>query len=447
MRETKYRIEHFAFYDHSGIARHLERMAEKGWMLEKIGAFSWHYRRVPPQRQRFAVTYYPKATRFDPGPPEELAQFYDLCAHTGWTLVAASAQMQIFSNDQGSPIPLETDPTLAVETVHRSMKRVLWCRAVVLIGALFLLLTGVAEAFQDPLALLSSGRSLFFTLVGLLAVPLGAAELWRYLSWHAAAVQAAEKGAFLETKSHRVPQMAVAVVLLAGLLVWVATDSPNEWIETVLCLVGVTVALCLRQILRDRGTMAETNQSIVWGLVLYVGLMAGALTGGSDLFGLERTTVDHWLNTPPLAVGELTEPNEQDEAWGDLCWGQESLFLGSYIYGKLHVNFAGVRQDVDVTSLRYRLVAPKLPGFYGLSERVLASDWEPHRQWKYREESPAEPWGAQRAYRLVEEAEAAQGTQRYLLCYPGVLVDISFAWPPSEEQMALVGERLGGIQL
>ena len=48
---------------------------------------------------------------------------------------------------------------------------------------------------------------------------------------------------------------------------------------------------------------------------------------------------------------------------------------------------------------------------------------------------------------LVEEAEAAQGTQRYLLCYPGVLVDISFDWPPNEEQMALVGERLGGIQL
>ena len=38
MRETKCRIEHFAFYDHSGIARHLERMAEMGWMLEKIGA-------------------------------------------------------------------------------------------------------------------------------------------------------------------------------------------------------------------------------------------------------------------------------------------------------------------------------------------------------------------------------------------------------------------------
>ncbi len=40
MRETKYRIEHFAFYDHSGIARHLERMAEKGWMLEKESGLS-----------------------------------------------------------------------------------------------------------------------------------------------------------------------------------------------------------------------------------------------------------------------------------------------------------------------------------------------------------------------------------------------------------------------
>ena len=34
----KYRYEYplYAFYDHTGMARHLEKMAQKGWMLEKI---------------------------------------------------------------------------------------------------------------------------------------------------------------------------------------------------------------------------------------------------------------------------------------------------------------------------------------------------------------------------------------------------------------------------
>ncbi len=447
MKDSKRRIELFAMYDHSGIARHLERMAEKGWMLEKITAFSWHYRRVPPQRQRFAVTYYPKATPYDPGPPEELAQYYDLCAHTGWTLVATDAQMQIFSNPQSSPIPLETDPGLAVETIHRSMKGWIVGTAVILVISLFLLLSGVFEAFQDPLALLSSGQALFFALVGLLATPLTAAELWRYLSWRAAAVQAAAQGVFLETKSVRLPQMVAAGLLLAGLGVWIATASPGEWMSTVLGLLGVAIGLLLRQILRDRGTMAETNQSIVWGLVLFVGLAAGALAGSGPWTSIERTTVDHWLHEPPLAVADFAVPIGQDKTWGDLCWGEESPLLGSYTYGKLRVNFMGVRQDVDVNTLRYTLTAPKLPGLYGLCEAMMARPWEPPRQWQYREEVPAQAWGAQRAYQLVEETEVAQGTQHYLLCYPHVLVDISFAWPVNEVQMALVGEKLGNIRL
>jgi hypothetical protein len=36
MKDTKRRFEAFAFYDHTGMAAHLEKMALKGWFLERF---------------------------------------------------------------------------------------------------------------------------------------------------------------------------------------------------------------------------------------------------------------------------------------------------------------------------------------------------------------------------------------------------------------------------
>ena len=40
MKETKRRMEFFPFYDRTGIAKHLEKMASEGWLLEKISTFT-----------------------------------------------------------------------------------------------------------------------------------------------------------------------------------------------------------------------------------------------------------------------------------------------------------------------------------------------------------------------------------------------------------------------
>lgn len=41
MRKTKLRMEPYSFFDHTGISAHLERMARKGWMIDKIANYGW----------------------------------------------------------------------------------------------------------------------------------------------------------------------------------------------------------------------------------------------------------------------------------------------------------------------------------------------------------------------------------------------------------------------
>ena len=37
MKDTKRRLEVFSFYDRAHIERHLEAMAARGWLLERMG--------------------------------------------------------------------------------------------------------------------------------------------------------------------------------------------------------------------------------------------------------------------------------------------------------------------------------------------------------------------------------------------------------------------------
>ena len=55
MRKRTIRLEPYSFFNHTGIAAHLERMAEKGWMLVKIANYGWIYHRTEPARLHFSA--------------------------------------------------------------------------------------------------------------------------------------------------------------------------------------------------------------------------------------------------------------------------------------------------------------------------------------------------------------------------------------------------------
>ena len=93
MKQTKRRMETLSFYDRTGVERHLQKMAAEGWMIDRVDAFGWRYRRIEPQKLHFAVTYYPKASEFDPGPTAGQQVYHALSEQTGWRYVTSWAQI------------------------------------------------------------------------------------------------------------------------------------------------------------------------------------------------------------------------------------------------------------------------------------------------------------------------------------------------------------------
>ena len=158
MRDTKRRLELYSFFNHTGIAAHLEDMAQKGWMIEKITGFGWVYRRIEPKRLHFSVSYYARASEFDPQPSEGQREFQEFCEHTGWKLACSSAQLQIFYNDQPDPTPIETDPKLELEAIHASAKKGFLLPYFLLLAVAVVQVATVPEAARVVTALKTRSR-------------------------------------------------------------------------------------------------------------------------------------------------------------------------------------------------------------------------------------------------------------------------------------------------
>ena len=109
------------YFDHTTMEQHFEKMARKGWILDRMGIF-WHYRRSEPKELRYAVGYFPGSGVYAPPTGEELT-FEEYCQIAGWELAAEHGALKIFCNEREDPVPLETQADIQVENIRKGSRR------------------------------------------------------------------------------------------------------------------------------------------------------------------------------------------------------------------------------------------------------------------------------------------------------------------------------------
>lgn len=454
MRETKRQMTLYSFYDHTGLERHFERMAEQGWLLCGSGQYTWHYRRIEPKQLTFCVCYYPRATIFDPLPSVSQEEFYDFCAHTGWTLAASSAQLQVFYNERENPTPIETDPALEVDAIHRSAKKSflqshgLSAAAALLIIGLFLFLLS-----REPILTLANPSLLMSTLAFTLVLLNCTVEVSTYFLWRRRALRAAERGEFLPTHSHVWFQWILLAAALPLAIWWFALMAGNGMGgSAVVVLAGVTLMLAavsgIRELLKKNYASAETNRAVTMVAVVVLCYVFTVLIPRS-MEGGRNSRPQPKAEDLPLSVADLLEG---DFSGYTRSWqGAQSPLLGRY---NAHEWPLGpVKQFPNPVYLDYEVTLVKLPALYGLCRETLLherDDWgDRNPVWQgyaYTPTDPA-PWGAEEAYQWLPEdgLDNEADNNQYLLFYPDRVVTISLQWdqPPTRSQMAAVGEKLG----
>ncbi len=432
MRETKRQMSLYSFYDHTGIEKHLARMAERGWLLCGIGQLFWHYRRIEPRRITFSVCYFPQATIYDPRPSEGQEEFYDLCAHAGWTLAGESGQLQVFCHQGENPTPIDTDPALEVEAIHQSAKKTVLPANFLLLGVAVLNLGLFLWRFWDnPVLTLASGGTLLALVAYTLILVNCTVELCSYFRWRRRARRAAERGEFLPTRSRVwLQRLLLAILLPAG--AWCLAGMLRDGLGglaavSMLGVIGIIAAvLGVRKLLKGAGVSAKANLRGTLAVCVVLSILFAAAIPWLVVRGMNSRPNPRPDELPP-SVADLVEMDPDHYSRWQFRTSSPLLALlqvSDYprIYGEM------------THSLRYDVTVVKAPALYGLCrDHYLGGDS------RYAPTDPA-PWGAQEAYQYVLDG---QTLEYYVLCYPHRVVEITLDWTPTAEQMAVIGEKLG----
>ncbi len=470
MRNTKRIVSQFTFHDRTGIQSYLERMAEKGWMLEKITKWSWIFRRIEPKRIHFAVSYFAKTSSFEPSPPEELLRFREFCEYTGWKFCAEAAQMQIFYNEAADPVPIETDAMLEIESIHKGIKKQILPSFIALgIVAVLNGSTHISSIINSPISFFRNHLGVFVLLSVSLLFLMVAIELGSYFIWRARALKAAKRdGSFIPTRGNRILLCVLLYILLAAFVLLILSEW-NSYISKALVIVlAYYFALLLlvhgiSDIMKRKkvGAGANVTVTIILAFVLsfaIVGVATWTVTklGFSDnsedavydyvLAPDEEYTHNGYVYTKynhelPLYPSDIFDMDEEIKAEG--YSNEKTVYDSVFLHQELCYSSA-LAYIIDAPDIHYGIIDVKMPF---LTEHIFNSVVEHfkgtplERSYEYRSSDPT-PWNADSAYKVCSTYSTYEGTE-YLIRWGERILTISCSEAIDEAQIAVIVEKIG----
>lgn len=466
MKATKRRFEQFLFYDYTGIERHLEWMASKGWQLHKITRLYWEYRRTEPQKLTYTVTYFSEASEFNPYPTENQETFREYCKDAGWKLVAEWAQMQIFCTERENPTPIETDESVKLKAIHRAMKKNF------LPSSVFMLLLSLSQIIfqfhtitRDPVYLLSNGTVLFTaTMWNILAIqmliPLIGYAVWYRKSKKAVSIGGncvENNGGYKKVTSFMWLLTAIAIVLV----VFSMSTQHFGW-SGILGIVNITVLIALVLTIKNALKRAKASRRVNLTVTMVSCVILSIALTGAMVLGIVRGLNAGWFgNHQPDETYTTTLPNGSTHTWDifhdplplkveDLQdvdydhYSYEWTARASFLLAQYVARQDSFPDGRNAPELRYEIVQVKLPALFGLCLKDYLDQYNyerdfPEEDKRYFRLTDDHAWQADAVYQLYRQDEAMD---EYILCWGNRIVYINFDEIPTAEQIAIATEKL-----
>ena len=275
MRQTKRKFLMLQIYDHTGIKRRLEKLAEEGWRLEKIGGMGgYHFRRMEPQKLQYSVVYFPEASEFDPSLTIRQKEFIELCEQSGWKFTATTGQMMIFCTEQTNPIPIETDAMMQVETVHKAMKKSFLPGQFALLALAVLQLLMFAYRIKtEPVNMFLQDALLVSLVCYVLIFVMCIHHIFSYYLWRRKALAAASDGIFVDTKGSAVIDNAALMIvsgMFAGWILSLLGDLHSLFIlgYSIVVMWGyIAVIFGIKALMKKLQFDRDTNKLVTFGSI------------------------------------------------------------------------------------------------------------------------------------------------------------------------------------
>lgn len=449
MRKHKRCFVNFAFYDRENLEAYLEQQVARGWMVKKIRLWSASilFERIEPTRRQFCVVFHESKMT-----PSNLTakqrEFIEYCRHAGWSLAACANRMAIFYNEAENPIPIQTDALMEVQSIRAATKDVGLDNLLFQTAAhLFFLLVYCLLFLLAPVNALTGNNNFapHLLIVGLnltLCLP----EVLAYHLWYRKARITAAYGGFPESKSSLGILFSTLLVLFGTICLAAIYHTNTYPALTAITNISIAVVLAcvvwslLRAVWRRPARAVLRSSALLLRMVCAV-LMFIFLSANMQVNNLDRWQTLANLEQLPLAIEDIAESEHTS------C----EIILRKNRHTRL-LSITAYWQTCDHASFDYEITYIHADFMYDFIQDDLM-------QMEKDDKCALIPidaaqWGANEAYRCQATEYFSNGfvithspgdwLNSYFLCYDDCIVQIYFSWEPTAEQMAIVGQKLGG---
>ena len=441
---TKYQMNLYSIIEYTKMEKHLEKMAEQGWMLRKAGSFLWKYEEMEPKKMHFSIVFFPKTNALAPEPSEGLLMLREFCEKTGWKLAAEIGQMQIFYNEAEHPTPIETEGWVQLNNIHKTAKMaIIFPHAILLANAI--LQTGM-QVFQfslNPIQWLSGDYNLGLACLWIILGIGSLTELIHYVLWHKKAQEVVEEeGHIPEQKTLGVFRMiylglAFAVLTFSIFALTGLLGGEYGFFVLIWSVIIVGVPFGVSRLLKAKKVKVKVNIAVT----CVTGLVAGVLMLIST-FALIMSDEDELFHSEtqmPLQISDLKE--EHLDEYEKVYRVNQSIFL-AHIECTEHTSWEKVEEEY--IRFDYEIVYVKADCLYELCKEELLHKYDDYyvdeEELKFDRFQKVEipVWQAEEVYQRY----MGEPINEYVVCYDDMIVLIDFGWDVTEDEMQKVYEIL-----
>lgn len=356
--KRKHQINWYQANDIAAMERKLEKMAQRGWFLEKLTNWGFKYVRSEPQAVRYSITYFPGASVFDPRLSDEQMTYADYCQAAGWELVSSWGPLQIFRSTRPDPIPIETDEEAKLQAIHKSMlKTSVLSYALLLVVWVMNLALRLGSLGKTPLDFLASNHQMAFTGFLLFFILYMAYMLADYFWWYFQSKKRVERGEDC-AQPHTRLRYALSMVLLAMCAVMLLSQvaemsSSGDVLLYAIIFAGLALVMVLSQqlmkLMKRKGFSRKVTRAVFVVSVVAMsfaytsGIMAAVLRmGDHDLFA-QRQPVEVYTDSRgheweiyadelPITLEDLGYTVTPEDRCTYLAEPEQSVLLSKVIY-------------------------------------------------------------------------------------------------------------------
>ena len=202
---TRYCTRFYSAYDVKGITEFLDRMAMKGWILKSKSGIGYKFEKTDIPYFRYDITFFADASKDNDYLPYGSDRYFEMRQAAGWQFVTNDNKMMIFSSENPDAPPLETEPMMKVDVIHKSILSQ-W-----LFLYLLMVFTGFLRALHKDFEFADNMLILFAVMT-----------LWDlccYFIWYFKAKKAADDGWYYETKTPFI-RMYIEPIIRLIMVIW-----------------------------------------------------------------------------------------------------------------------------------------------------------------------------------------------------------------------------------